>query len=115
MKKIKKIISLSVLGSVLPLVTLADTQSINGILDNFKGTLNKVVVVIFALATVVFGWGVVQYISAGGDEEKIKVGKQHMIWGVIGMAVMFGVWGLVKILAGYFGITSGGSITPPQI
>ncbi|OFX79030.1 MAG: hypothetical protein A2071_10900 [Bacteroidetes bacterium GWC1_47_7] len=43
-------------------------------------------------------WGVVRYISAGGDEEKTKEARQMIIWGVIFLAVMVAVWGFVNIV-----------------
>lgn len=63
---------------------------------------------IFALATVVFMWGAVQFLVMGaGDEEKRTKGKQLMIWGIIALAVMIGVWGLVEIVGNTFGIDTG--------
>ena len=102
MQKIKKIAGLTIGGGLLPFISLA-AKSVDEILNQFKNTLNTVIVIIFALATVVFGWGIVQYISAGGNDEKLKAGRQHMLWGIIGMAVMMAVWGLAKILANYLG------------
>ena len=113
MQKIKKIAGLTIGGGLLPFISLAD-KSVDEILKQFKNTLNTVIVIIFALATVVFGWGIVQYISAGGNDEKLKAGRQHMLWGIIGMAVMMAVWGLAKILANYFGITGPGNVGVPQ-
>ena len=102
MQKIKKIAGLTIGGGLLPFISLA-AKSVDEILNQFKNTLNTVIVIIFALATVVFGWGIVQYISAGGNDEKLKAGRQHMLWGIIGMAAMIAAWGLAKILANYLG------------
>ena len=114
MQKIKKIAGLTIGGGLLPFISLAAANDINNILHNVVDTLNIVIKIIFALATVVFGWGIVQYISAGGNDEKLKAGRQHMLWGIIGMAVMMAVWGLAKILANYFGITGPGNVGVPQ-
>jgi hypothetical protein len=60
---------------------------------------------IFALATVMFLWGAVQFLIMGaGDEEKRTRGKQLMIWGIIALSVMIGVWGLVQIVGNTFNI-----------
>lgn len=62
---------------------------------------NVAVPVIFALAFVVFIWGIFLYFIAGGhDEEKRGRGKQLMLWGILGFFVMVSVWGLVNILVG---------------
>lgn len=57
--------------------------------------------VIFALAFLIFIWGVFQYFVAGGaDEEKRDKGKMLMLYGLIGFFIMVSVWGLVNILIG---------------
>ena len=71
------------------------------------GLLNTVVVpVIFALAFLVFVWGVANYFFFGvGDETKRTEGKQFILWGVLGMVVLFSVWGLVNLLLSTLGLT----------
>ena len=73
-----------------------------GAFDNTIGTisggLNTIIIFLFLVATVVFLWGVVRYISAGGDEEKTKEARQMIIWGIIFLAVMVAVWGFVNIV-----------------
>jgi Type IV secretion system pilin len=73
------------------------------------GILNTVIVpVIFALAFVTFVWGVMNYfIFNGGNEEKRSEGRQFVFWGILGMAVLFSVWGFVNLLLSTLGITPG--------
>lgn len=68
------------------------------------GLINNVAVpLLFAIAFIVFIWGVFQYFIAGGhDEEKRETGKSLMLWGIIGFFIMVSVWGLVNILRGTF-------------
>ncbi|MEJ0053411.1 MAG: hypothetical protein WDN10_01635 [bacterium] len=57
-----------------------------------------VIPVVFALAGFAFLWGVFNYFIVGGaDEDKRKEGRQFILWGLIGLVVMFGVWGLIRI------------------
>lgn len=73
---------------------------------------NSIIPLIFALATVFFIWGAVKYLIIGAaDEKNREQGRQFMIWGIIALAVMLSVWGLVGILSATFGIT-GGSFLP---
>ena len=51
-----------------------------------------------ALATLVFLWGIIQYVIAQGDEKKLQESRQYMIYGIIGLAVMISVWGIVNIV-----------------
>jgi len=74
---------------------------------------NSIIPLIFAVAIVMFIWGVVQFFILNSDEEaKRAQGKQFMIWGVIALAVMLSVWGLVAILGTTFGLNKAGSILP---
>lgn len=73
------------------------------------GALNTVVVpVIMSLAFAVFIWGVVSYFFLHGDEEgKREEGRQFIFWGIIGMVVLFSVWGFVNIMLSTLGIAPG--------
>jgi uncharacterized membrane protein YidH (DUF202 family) len=64
----------------------------------------SVIPLIFAIAIAMFVWGVVQYVINSDQEEKKAKGKQFMIWGIIALTVMLGVWGLVAIVGGTFGL-----------
>ena len=66
------------------------------------GLINNIAVpVVFALAFIIFIWGVFTYFIAGGsDQEKRDKGKQLMLYGLLGFFVMVSVWGLVNILVG---------------
>ena len=60
----------------------------------------------FALAFLTFIWGVLNYFFfSGGDEGKRAEGRQFVLWGVLGMVVLFSVWGFVNIVLSTLGIT----------
>ncbi|HPS21297.1 MAG TPA: pilin [Candidatus Paceibacterota bacterium] len=66
----------------------------------------SIVPLIFGAAMVLFIWGVVQYVIGTDDETKKKKGKTFMIWGLVSLAVMTSVWGLVRILGNTFGVNT---------
>lgn len=66
---------------------------------------DSLIPLLFALGVVYFVWGVVRYVIADGEEAR-KKGKDIMIYGIIGLAVMLSVWGLAGILAQTFGVNS---------
>lgn len=69
------------------------------------GFLNTVVVpVIFAFAFAAFVWGVVNYFFIKGDEKSRADGRQFILWGILGMVMLFSVWGFVNILLSTLGI-----------
>ena len=64
--------------------------------------LNPTIGFMFAVAVVMFIYGIVEYIWSADNEDKVAVGKKHMIWGIIGMFVMIGVYGILNILSGFW-------------
>jgi len=76
---------------------------------------DSVIPLVFALAVVMFIWGVVQYVINSDEEAKKEKGKQYMIWGIVALTVMISVWGLVAILGATFGLdtTLLPQVTPP--
>jgi hypothetical protein len=104
----------AVTASVLPVFALAQTEDIQGLGQTIIDLINGVFVpLIFALAFLVFLWGVFQYFIVGGaDEEKREQGRSLMIWGLIGFFVMVSVWGLVNLLVNTIGLDNGGPTLP---
>ena len=77
------------------------TKVIQEILNFVDGTL---VPVIFAIAFIVFIWGVFTYFIAGGaNEEKQKEGKKFIFYALIGFVLMISLWGIVNLLVGTLG------------
>lgn len=88
---------------VLPAFAFAQTvdsaQSLASFVINFIN--NVAVPLVFALAFVVFIWGVFEFFILGAsNDEKKKKGKSLMMYGLIGFFLMVSVWGLVHILTG---------------
>ena len=122
----KKLIILSglVLGLV-PAVGLAQTggtpavcapgatiTTLQGFLCKVGDILGAVLPILIALGVVYFVWGVVMYMIAS-DEEAKKAGRDRIIFGIIGLAVIVGLWGLVAILRNTFGLGNVQNITFP--
>ncbi len=69
------------------------------------GIINTVIVpVIFALAFLVFIWGVFKFVANAGDETKRTEGRKFILWGLLGIVVLFSVWGFVNLLLSTLGI-----------
>ncbi len=81
------------------------SSNIGQLFDCAKGIIvNSIIPIFFAAAIAFFVWGVVKFFIINSDEEaKRTQGKQFMIWGIVALAVMVSVWGLVKILTTTFG------------
>ena len=72
-----------------------------GLIHKLQDLLNAVIPMLVTLGVVYFIWGVVQYVIADGEEAK-KKGKDGMIYGIIGLAVIISLWGLVYMLSSTF-------------
>jgi hypothetical protein len=86
---------------------MPDFSYVEGLGGDIIGIINGILVpVLFALAFIVFLWGVAKtYIFSGGDAAQVKQGHWLILWGLIGFAVMLSIWGLVNIVTDTFGLT----------
>ncbi len=96
---------------LLPAFAFAASAQVNSVQDlgsYIVDLINNIAVpLVFALAFIVFIWGVFQYFIAGAaDQEKRDTGKSFMLYGIIGFFVMISVWGLVHILTGSVGLNN---------
>ena len=107
----KKKIAYICTAFALPLLTFAQTTQVTNVQSagQFIITLiNTVAVpVLFAVAFLVFIFGVFQFFILGrGSEEANDKGKTLMLYGLIGFVVMLCVWGLVNVLVNSVGLNS---------
>ena len=93
-----------ILGSfVLPLLAFAQQISnADDLIGVVGGLLNSLAPLIIGIAFIYFIWGIVQYVTAGGEEDQQTKARQTMIYGIIALFVMTSVWGLVNLLSGTF-------------
>ena len=90
--------------------------------DSFIGKvnteiINPLIVFLFALALAFFLYGVFEFIWNGNNDEKKTIGKSHMLWGIVGLTIMMGVWAILNTVLGTFNITGinpkDGTVTLP--
>jgi succinate dehydrogenase/fumarate reductase cytochrome b subunit len=67
--------------------------------------INPLIVFLFALALVYFLYGMTEFLWNGGNDEKKTIGKSHMLWGVVGLTIMVGVWAILNVILNTLGIT----------
>ncbi|HEY4477903.1 MAG TPA: hypothetical protein VJB09_01345 [Candidatus Paceibacterota bacterium] len=80
-----------------------DAGTIMFIICRIALIINTLIPVLISLAALLFIWGIVQYVIAK-DEEAKKRGKNLIIWGLVGLAVIVSVWALIAILKRTLGI-----------
>lgn len=106
----KKIVKISI-GSfwALPFMALATNTTnldyITTFISKANGILDQLVVFFISLAVVWFIWNVVRYTMSSDEDGKSKA-KSQMIWGIIAIAVIVSIWGLVGLLQTLFGVNT---------
>jgi hypothetical protein len=55
---------------------------------------------------------VARFIKSAGNEKEIKDSKNLVIWGIVGLFVLFSVWGIVAFIRNEFGFGSGVPLIP---
>lgn len=103
---------LGIAAVMLPFTAYA--SQINDILTAMQGTIGIILQIVMTLGLVVFIWGIVKLIAAAGNPQKIKEAKGIILWGIIGVAIMAMITGIIAFIQTYLGIPGGGSITVPQ-
>lgn len=68
-----------------------------------KVLINPAIIFIFALALVYFLYGVLEFLMNRDKADAQTAGKQHMLWGVIGMFIMVAVFTIMKIITNTVG------------
>ena len=111
MKKVISTIGISSVIYALPVLVLAQQTfdsgaALSGYTNTFITFINGTLVpLIFAVAFIVFLYGVFKtFILGGGDETKREEGRQLMLYAVIGFLLMVSIWGIVNLLANGFGL-----------
>ncbi len=102
----KTILGGSIVGisALLPMLAFGalDFTDINSSINSVTGIINSLIPVIIGIALLLFLIGILQYVTAGGDEEKRAAARGLIIFGIIALFVMVAAWGFVKILTSTF-------------
>ncbi len=69
-----------------------------------NNVLNMVVGLLITLAVIVFIVNVIRFVLSKNDEEARKNARKYLIWSVIAIAVIIGLFGIAKLLLATFGI-----------
>lgn len=94
------------LAVFLPLVAFAqEFGEVSSFIGRISAFINSTLIpLVFAIALLMFLWGIFQYfILGGGDAEKREAGVQLMLYAIGGFVVMVSVFGIVNMIANGLG------------
>ncbi len=100
--------------TLTPLIALAQATSgqnlgqISSVFESFIAFINNTLIpLVFALALLMFFYGIFKYfILGGGNEDDRKEGRQLMLYAIIGFVVMASIYGIVAIISSGLGINN---------
>lgn len=106
MKILSKLAPLTFFAPFLALAQDPDLRYFGNFGEEIIGLIQGILVpLVFAIAFLMFLWGMFQtFILGGGDEDKQEKGKQLMVYAVIGFVVMTAIWGIVALVTNVFGV-----------
>lgn len=112
-----------IIAVFIPMITAAqvpDTapstvNTIGDIIAVVRNFVNALIPIAAGVALLGFFWGLAQYIFKAGDKEAKEEGKRIMIWGTVALFLISAIGGIVNLLAGSLGISTGGTISPPGV
>jgi FtsH-binding integral membrane protein len=97
-------ILLSLFIALTPLVVFAQSPStFRELAGLFIKIMKGVINIFFALLAVGLVYGVVLYFANADNERKRTEIRSYLLWGVIGIVVVFGLWGILAILSNSLG------------
>ncbi len=105
-------------ASLLPIIALGQTldfTNLGNAIGTVNGLINALIPVVIGVGLLLFLIGVVQYVTAGGDEEKRAAARGMIIFGIIALFVMTAVWGFVKILGATIFGANGPEVKIPSV
>ena len=86
------------------------TISIVGFLNKVNQyILNPLILLAFGLSLIYFAYGVIKFLSTdANDKSSARVeARNSIMWGIVGMVIMFSVYGIIGFLLSTFGISRG--------
>lgn len=86
-------------------------MTVDSLLSNINNLIvNPLIFLLFGVALVVFLWGVAQFIINADSSEGRKLGRDRIIYGIIGMFIMVSVYGILSIITHTFHIDTSNTL-----
>lgn len=70
--------------------------------------INPFILLLFAVALVVFVWGIVEFLASEEGGEARERGKRNLGYGIIGLLIMVSVYGIINVVLNTIGVDTGG-------
>ena len=96
----RRFVGISIFLALAPFI--AGAKTIDGIIEVVRlEIINPIRYFLIVAAAVLFIYGVVEMIMGASNEEARTTGKKHMIWGLIGLVIIFSVDAIITVLTNF--------------
>jgi len=73
-------------------------KNLTELVRRFIDILNQLTPWVLIVAGAIFFNGFLKYLTAGANEERLKVGRNRIIFGILALAISLSFWGIVILL-----------------
>ena len=113
-------------GLIAPVYAATQTLKITGDSGNFKalenltasgiisGAISLVLIVVALVFFFILVIGGLRWVTSGGDEKKVGEARAQITNALIGLAIVFAAWAIMKLIGTVFGIDILGNLTIPS-
>ncbi len=78
--------------------TLPNPLGINTVPELVNNVINGILGVVGAIALLYMVWGGITWMTSRGNAESIKKGKDTIVWGILGLAMIFSSYVIVSFV-----------------
>ena len=75
--------------------TLQDIVDLMGVIRNFFLIAGVIAVVVFMI------WSGISYLTAGGNDQKLKDAKKRFLWTIIGTAIVLATFAIISTITAF--------------
>lgn len=85
--------------------------TIQGIIS---GSISLVLIVVALVFFFILVLGGLRWVTSGGDEKKVGVARAQITNALIGLAIVFAAWAIMKLIGTVFGVDILGNLSIPK-
>ncbi|OGG41636.1 hypothetical protein A2837_00625 [Candidatus Kaiserbacteria bacterium RIFCSPHIGHO2_01_FULL_46_22] len=107
MSNMQKLLVRAMTGVVAfsPVIALAQFGDINDFISDITSFINNVLIpLVFAIALLVFIWGMFQ-LFINKNAEEAEQGKKLALYAIVAFVLMVSIWGIVNVIASGLGFS----------
>lgn len=91
-------------------------MSVGDVVGRFTDQIiNPALLILAAAGFMFFVWGLVEFLISLNSGGKTDTGKSHMIYGILGMVIMFSTYGIITLINNTFGFNAFNGPDPSRI